>query len=101
MCWSRGCKPTTGITVSETLPDWVIESADELEMVDQPPEALRKRLRRGNVQPKEQIERALDGFFHIDTLTALRELTLRRMTLHTQPLRQEGGDLDGVSATPT
>src|ERR1700682_1103537 len=56
-----------GVTVTEILPDWVLEAADELEMVDQSPEALRKRLRRGNVQPKEQIQRALDGYFHIDT----------------------------------
>jgi two-component system sensor histidine kinase KdpD len=72
-----------GVSVSETLPDWVLESADELEMVDHPPEALRKRLRRGNIQPRDQVERALDGFFRLDTLTALRELTLRQMALHT------------------
>jgi len=91
-----------GVTVNETLPDWVLDSADELEMVDQPPEALRKRLRRGNVQPKEQVERALDGFFRIDTLTALRELTLRRMAVHNQHERQDGRDLDGFPApTPS
>jgi two-component system sensor histidine kinase KdpD len=86
-----------GVTVSETLPDWVLEAADELEMVDQAPEALRKRLLRGNVQPKEQVKWALDGFFRIDTLTALRELTLRRMALHAERKLQEHRDLDGFS----
>jgi two-component system sensor histidine kinase KdpD len=73
-----------GVTVNETLPDWVLDAADELEMVDQTPEALRKRLRHGNVQPKEQVQRALDGFFRVETLTALRELALRRMAQHTE-----------------
>jgi two-component system, OmpR family, sensor histidine kinase KdpD len=86
-----------GVTVTETLPDWVLEAADELEMVDYLPEALRKRLRRGNVQPKAQVERALEGFFRIDTLTALRELTLQRKALHTQRKLQQGGALNGFS----
>jgi len=88
----------TGVNVTETLPDWVLEAADELEMVDQTPEALRKRVRRGNVQPRAQIERALDGFFRIDTLTALRELTLRQKAMHTRRKLQESGELDGLSA---
>jgi len=86
-----------GVTVTETLPDWVLEAADELELVDYQPEALRKRLRRGHVQPKAQVERALDGFFRIDNLTALRELTLRRKALHTQHRLVERADVDGLS----
>jgi len=86
-----------GVTVTETLPDWVLEAADELELVDYQPEALRKRLRRGHGQPKAQIEHALDGFFRIDNLTALRELTLRRKALHAQHKLLEGGGFDGVS----
>jgi two-component system sensor histidine kinase KdpD len=74
----------TGITVTESLPDWVLDAADELEMVDQTPQALRKRLRHGNVQPREQVQRALDGFFRVDTLTALRELALRKLAEHTE-----------------
>jgi two-component system sensor histidine kinase KdpD len=87
----------TGVTVTEALPDWVLEAADELEVVDYQPEALRKRLRRGNVQPKAQVESALDGFFRLDNLTALRELTLRRKALHAQHKLLERSDLDGVS----
>ncbi len=86
-----------GVTVTETLPDWVLEAADELELVDYQPEALRKRLRRGHVQPKAQVERALDGFFRIDNLTALRELTLRRKALHTQHRLVERADVHGLS----
>jgi two-component system sensor histidine kinase KdpD len=73
-----------GVTVTETLPDWVLDAADEVEMIDQSPEALRKRVRRGNVQPRDQIERALDSFFRLDNLTALRELTLRRLADHNE-----------------
>jgi two-component system sensor histidine kinase KdpD len=87
----------TGVTVSETLPDWVLEAADELEMIDYEPEALRKRLRRGNVQPRSQVERALNGFFRTDNLTALRELTLRRKALHTERKLQKRTDDDRLS----
>jgi two-component system sensor histidine kinase KdpD len=86
-----------GVTVSETLPDWVLDAADDLEMVDQSPDALRKRLLRGNIQPREQIERALDGFFRTENLTALRELTLRQMALHSQRKLQEGREFDNFA----
>ena len=72
----------TGVGVSETLPDWVLDAADELELTDQSPEALQKRLRHGNVVPREQIGRALESYFRTDTLIALRELTLRVMSDH-------------------
>ncbi len=72
----------TGATVSETLPEWVLDGADELEMVDASPELVRKRLRRGNVLPPQQVQQALDGYFQIDTLLALRELTLQRVAAH-------------------
>jgi two-component system sensor histidine kinase KdpD len=74
----------TGVAVTEALPDWVLDAADELEMVDEPPEVLQKRLRRGNVLPAEQIDQALSGYFRIDTLAALRELTLRRLAEHSR-----------------
>jgi two-component system, OmpR family, sensor histidine kinase KdpD len=72
----------TGTTVSETLPEWVLDTADELEIVDASPEAVRKRLRRGNVLPPQQVQQALEGYFQIDTLLALRELTLQRVAAH-------------------
>jgi two-component system, OmpR family, sensor histidine kinase KdpD len=86
----------TGVRVAETLPDWVVESSDELEMVDLTPEGLRKRLLRGNVQPKEQVERALNGFFRLDTLTALRELTRRRIALQAERNVEGSASVDGL-----
>jgi two-component system sensor histidine kinase KdpD len=72
----------TGVPVRETLPDWIVDGADKLELVDQTPEALLKRLRRGNVYPQRQTSEALANFFQLDTLTTLRELTLRKSAQH-------------------
>lgn len=67
-----------GITVRETVPDKVLERADEIVMVDLPPEELLQRLKDGKVYVPENVRRALDKFFQLSTLTALRELALRR-----------------------
>jgi two-component system sensor histidine kinase KdpD len=72
----------TGVPVRETLPDWVVDDADELKLVDQTPEALLRRVRRGNVYPGSQTSEALANFFQLDTLTTLRELTLRKIAQH-------------------
>jgi two-component system sensor histidine kinase KdpD len=69
----------TGVRVRETVPDHVIDEADEIEIVDMSPEALRARLRHGNVYPPEQAARAADNFFRAGNLAALRELALRRV----------------------
>ncbi len=66
-----------GIRVRETVPDWVIEDADEVVMVDLTPRALLNRLLRGVVYPPEKAQRAMDHFFKESTLVALRELALR------------------------
>src|SRR5262245_31494464 len=68
----------SGIRVRETVPDWVIKQADEVVMVDVTPEALINRLKRGVVYESEKASRALENFFKEQTLTALRELTLRQ-----------------------
>jgi two-component system, OmpR family, sensor histidine kinase KdpD len=68
----------TGIRVRETIPDWVVEQADEVVMVDLPPRALLNRLDRGVVYGREKAQRALDNFFRESTLVALRELALRQ-----------------------
>lgn len=70
-------KSITGITVRETLPDWIVQQADEVVMVDLTPRALLHRLQRGVVYRPEQAERALQNFFREPTLVALRELALR------------------------
>lgn len=68
---------TTGVFVQETIPDAFFESADEVELVDLPPEELHQRLREGKVYVPEKIDQALTGFFKRENLMALRELALR------------------------
>jgi two-component system sensor histidine kinase KdpD len=68
----------SGIRVRETLPDWVVKQADEVVMVDLPPEALLNRLKRGVVYAPEKASQALQNFFKESTLVALRELALRQ-----------------------
>src|SRR5262249_2363400 len=67
----------TGIVVRETIPDWIIQKADEVVMIDLTPRALLHRLERGVVYKGEQAQRALQNFFREPTLVALRELALR------------------------
>ena len=68
----------TGVTVRETVPDSVLERADEIELVDVTPDVLQQRLREGKVYVPEQASRAIDRFFRKGNLIALRELALRR-----------------------
>lgn len=68
----------TGIAVRETVPDRVLERADEIVVVDLPPEDLIQRLKEGKVYLPENARRAIDRFFQPSNLTALRELALRR-----------------------
>ena len=68
----------TGVTVSETVPDKVLERADEVVVVDLPPEELIRRLKEGKVYLPENAQRAMNQFFKASNLTALRELALRR-----------------------
>jgi two-component system, OmpR family, sensor histidine kinase KdpD len=69
----------TGVIVRETVPDSILERADEVELVDLPPDDLLQRLREGKVYVPRQVERALHNFFQKGNLIALRELALRRM----------------------
>lgn len=71
-------KQITGIKVNETIPDRIIEDADEVVVVDLTPDALRSRLRRGEVYKEENVERSLKNFFRKGNLNALRELALRQ-----------------------
>ncbi len=67
-----------GVPVRETVPDNVLKTADEVILVDLPPADLIARLNAGKVYLGDNAQRALDGFFKPSTLTALRELALRR-----------------------
>lgn len=68
----------TGIRVAETVPDSLLTAANEIELVDIPPDDLIQRIREGKVYVPEKVEQALDGFFKKKHLTALRELALRK-----------------------
>jgi len=98
----------TGIRVRETIPDWVVKQADEVVMVDLPPQALLNRLMRGVVYAPEKARQAMENFFKESTLVALRELAIRQ-TAHEvdvrHPVQDEmetvglpGGDLDSLSS---
>ena len=67
----------TGIPVRETLPDGVLDQADEVQFIDISPEALRKRMQHGNVYAPERVDAALANFFRPGNLAALREIALR------------------------
>jgi len=70
----------TGIQIRETVPDWVLERADEVVLADLTPEALQTRMRRGDIYPVDRAEKALKNFFRPGNLLALRELALRHVT---------------------
>jgi len=70
----------TGVHVRETVPDWVMQRVDEIVTADLTPQALQKRMRRGDIYPVERTERALEHFFRPGNLIALRELALRQVT---------------------
>jgi len=67
----------TGVKVRERLPNHVLETADEIELIDLPPEELTKRLREGKVYVPEEAQRAVDNFFSRGNLLVLRELAMR------------------------
>ncbi|MEE4541263.1 ATP-binding protein [Streptomyces sp. V4-01] len=66
----------TGVPQRETVPDEVVRRADQIELVDMPAEALRRRLAHGNVYAPEKVDAALSHYFRVGNLTALRELAL-------------------------
>jgi two-component system, OmpR family, sensor histidine kinase KdpD len=72
----------TGVTVRETVPDWVPLMANETVMVDLTPEALQQRMERGDVYSKHKVHQALHNFFRRGNLIALRELALRQVAEH-------------------
>jgi two-component system sensor histidine kinase KdpD len=79
----------TGVRQRETLPDRLLDEADEVELVDIAPDALRARMRHGNIYPPERARQALQNYFTQSNLTALRELALRRMAEKTEEQLEE------------
>jgi two-component system, OmpR family, sensor histidine kinase KdpD len=77
----------SGVRVRETVPDSVLQKADEIVIVDLTPEALLERLRAGKVYPADRIDAALQGFFKIENLSALRETALRQVAQEVESRR--------------
>ena len=88
----------TGVFVQETVPDAFLERADEIELVDIPPEQLQQRLHDGKVYVPEKIDQALQGFFKKGNLLALRELALRhtadRVDQDLRKVRGQGSEIE-------
>lgn len=89
----------TGVTVRETVPDNVIDGADQLELVDVSPEVLEERLRAGKVYLPAQAARALEQFFRRGNLIALRELALRRTAQQVDAEMREWREGEGLDRT--
>ena len=83
----------SGVRVRETIPDWVIEQANEVVMVDLTPRALLNRLERGVVYSPEKAKQAANNFFRESTLAALREMALRQ-TAHEVGTRHGGSEAE-------
>ncbi len=66
----------TGVPQRETVPDAIVRAADQVELVDMTPEALRRRMAHGNIYPAEKVDAALNHYFRTGNLAALRELAL-------------------------
>jgi two-component system sensor histidine kinase KdpD len=79
----------TGIRVRETVPDWVLQEAAEVVMVDVTPRALLHRLERGVVYSREKAVKALENFFTESNLAALRELAMRQTAHQLEERREE------------
>jgi two-component system sensor histidine kinase KdpD len=89
----------TGVVVRETLPDRLLDEADEVEFVDLPPEDLLRRLEEGKVYLPDQAARAVKQFFRKGNLTALRELALRRTAEHVDAAVQDYRRDHAIEAT--
>lgn len=88
----------TGVKQRETIPDAVVRRADEIQLVDLTPLALRNRLARGDVYPAERIDAALANYFRPGNLTALRELALAWVGDRVDEALAEYRDRHGIDA---
>src|SRR5499433_480944 len=86
----------TGVLVRETVPDSILDQADEVELIDLPPDDLLQRLREGKVYVPEQARQAIDHFFSKGNLIALRELALRRTAERVDAQMESWRRIEGV-----
>ena len=89
----------TGVPQRETVPDSVVRAADQIELVDMSPEALRKRMAHGNVYPPERVDAALGNYFRVGNLTALRELALLWLADRVEEGMQRYRSQHGITGT--
>jgi len=87
-----------GVTVRETVPDWVVTEADQVVNLDISAEDLRQRLLDGRIYAPEKVAAALENFFTDDNLTTLRELALREVASNVDLRREARQSLEVVSA---
>jgi two-component system sensor histidine kinase KdpD len=87
----------TGVRQQETVPDEVVRRADQIELVDMDPEALRRRMAHGNIYQPDKVDAALSNYFRPGNLTALRELALLWVADRVDEYLQQYRDEHGVS----
>lgn len=87
---------TSGIKVRETLPDWVFEQADEVQLIDLPPDRLLERIGEGRIYRQHQVEHIAKQFFNKGNLSALRELALRRTADRVDAQMEDFRNREGV-----
>ena len=89
----------TGIHQRETVPDAVVRAAEQVQLVDSTPEALRRRMAHGNIYPPEKVDAALANYFRPGNLTALRELALLWLADRVEEGLQRYREQHGITAT--
>ena len=89
----------TGVPQRETVPDAVVRAAQQIELVDMAPEALRRRMAHGNVYPSERVDAALGNYFRVGNLTALRELALLWLADSVEEGLQRYREQHGITGT--
>lgn len=88
----------TGVRVRETIPDKILERADEVVLVDISPEALRQRIQEGKVYAPQKVQQALGNFFRTENLAALREIVLRQVADEIEVKLEDVQRREGVPA---
>jgi len=88
----------TGVAQRETIPDSLVRSADQIELVDMTPEALRRRMAHGNIYAPEKVDAALANYFRVGNLAALRELALLWVADRVEDSLQQYMEDHGITA---
>ncbi|HSO96300.1 MAG TPA: DUF4118 domain-containing protein [Acidimicrobiia bacterium] len=89
----------TGVKQQETIPDTVVRQAEQIELVDMTPEAIRRRLAHGNIYPAERIDASLANYFRPGNLAALREIALLWVADRVEENLQQYLEAHGIEST--